>query len=96
MQFQEFAMLCGMACADNATTSEKLHKIKSSEYFGSFCLQILLAHPVTKLQFFSCDGNAIISENCTAVTSENCLSSCNLRSLTLPITNVQAFPGHPV
>ena len=36
MQFQECVMLCGMACADNATTSEKLHKIKSSEYSGNF------------------------------------------------------------
>ena len=58
----------------------------SATFAGTHCGQVTI---------FSCDDNAIISEDCTAVTSENCLSSCSL-SLTLPITNVQAFPGHPV
>ena len=95
MQFQEFVMLCGMACADNATTSEKLHKINSSEYSGNFSVCKFCWHTLGQVTVFSCDGNAISSENCTAITSENCLSSCSL-SLTLPITDVQAFPGNPV
>ena len=70
-------------------------KLKALNILAIFLSATFAGTPCGQVTIFSCDDNAIISENCTAVTSENCLSSCSL-SLTLPITNVQGFPGHPV
>ena len=47
-----------------------LQKIKNSEYSGSFSGQSLPAHRVARIQFFSHDVSATVSENCIAFASE--------------------------
>ena len=61
---------CGMSCAGNATTSEKLQR-NYSEYSFNFSIGKKFAGtPCTQVAIFPLDGNAIISENYNAIASE--------------------------